>query len=57
MKVSSNSYQEKEYEERSRGGDGGKIDRKLSEVNARAMSREQNELIGEQDGGGWCNYY
>ena len=30
-----------------RGGDGGKIKWKLSEVNTRAVSREQNELIGK----------
>ena len=29
------------------GGDGGKIKLKLSEVNTRAGSRGQNELIGE----------
>jgi hypothetical protein len=28
-------------------GDGGKIERKLSEVNTRAVTRRQNELIGE----------
>ena len=30
-----------------RGRDGGKFKRKLSEVNTRAVSRGQNELIGE----------
>jgi hypothetical protein len=30
-----------------RGGDGGKIKWKVSEVNFRAVSREQNELIGK----------
>ena len=29
------------------GGDDGKIEWKLSEVNTRAVSRGQNELIGE----------
>jgi hypothetical protein len=29
------------------GGDGGKIEWKSSEVNTRAVSREQNELIGK----------
>ena len=30
-----------------RGMDGGKFKRKLSEVNTRAVSREQNELVGK----------
>ena len=30
-----------------RGGDGGKIKWKLSEVNTRAVSRGQNELMGK----------
>ena len=30
-----------------RGGDGGKIEWKLTEVNIRAVSRGQNELIGK----------
>ena len=29
------------------GGDGGKIERKLSEVNVRTVSRKQRELIGK----------
>ena len=33
--------------ERKSGGDGGKIEWKLSEVNTKAVSRGQNELIGE----------
>jgi hypothetical protein len=28
-------------------GDGGKIERELSEINTRAMSKGQNELIGD----------
>ena len=32
---------------RKRGGDGGKIEWKLSHVNTRAVSKGQNELIGE----------
>jgi hypothetical protein len=34
-------------EDRNGGGDGGKIEWKLSEVNTRAASRGQNKLIGE----------
>ena len=34
-------------EEVKSGRDGGKIEWKLSEVNTRAVSREQNKLIGE----------
>ena len=34
-------------EERRRGGDGGKIKWKLSEVNNRAVFKGQNKLIGE----------
>ena len=30
-----------------RGMDGGKLKRRLSEVNARAVCREQNELVGK----------
>ena len=30
-----------------RGMDGGKFNRRLSEVNARAVSRGQNELVGK----------
>jgi hypothetical protein len=30
-----------------KGSDGGKFKRKLSEVNTRAVSREQDELIGK----------
>ena len=29
------------------GGDGGKIEQKLSEVNIKAVSRGQNEILGE----------
>ena len=32
---------------KTRRGDGGKIEWKSSEVNTRAVSREQNELIGK----------
>ena len=32
---------------RKKGGDGGKIERKLSEVNTRVVSRGQNELISK----------
>ena len=42
--LSSKSHQGKEQEEHRSGG---KIERKLSEVNTRAVSRGQNELIGE----------
>ena len=34
-------------EGRGRGGDGGKVKWKLSEVDTRALSRGQNELIGK----------
>ena len=38
--------------------DGGKFKRKLSEVNTRAVSRGQNELVGQvQDGGRWYGQY
>ena len=36
-----------EQEEGRSGGDGGKIDWNLSEFNTWAVSREQNELIGD----------
>ena len=45
MTVSSKNHQAKE-EGRS-GGDGGKFKRKLLEVNTRAVSRGQNELLGK----------
>ena len=35
MTISSKSHQDKEQEEGSSGGDGGKIERKLSEINNR----------------------
>ena len=44
MTVSSKSHQGKEQEE---GRSGGKMERKLSELYTRAVSRGQNELIGE----------
>ena len=47
MTALSNSYQGNEQEEGRSGGDEGKIERKLSEVNTRTVSRGQNELIGE----------
>ena len=47
MTALSKNRQEKEQEEGKSGGDGGKIERKLSEVNIRDVSRGQNELIGE----------
>jgi hypothetical protein len=37
---------DKSQEEWRSEGDGGKIEWKLSEVNTRAVFREQNELIG-----------
>ena len=40
VRVSNKSHQGKEEEERRSGGDGGKIEWKLSEVNTRAVSRE-----------------
>ena len=46
MNASNKSHEEKEQEEGRSGGDGGKIERKLTEV-IRAVSRGQNELIGE----------
>ena len=42
--ISSKSHQERN---RKTGGDVGRIECKLSEVNTRAASRGQNELIGE----------
>ena len=47
MTVSSTSYEENEQEEGRHGGDGGEIVWKLSEVDTRAVSRGQNELIGQ----------
>jgi hypothetical protein len=41
----SKSQQGKEQEEGRSGGDGGKIERKLSEVNTRAVSKGKNEMI------------
>ena len=46
MTVSSKSHQGKEQEEGRSGGVGGKIERKLSKVNTRSVSRGQNEFIG-----------
>ena len=46
MIVSSTNQQRKKLEERSEE-DGEKIGRELSEVSNRAVSRGQNELIGE----------
>ena len=54
MTVLSKRHQAKEQEEKS-GGDGERIERKLSDVNTRAVSRGQNELIERvQDGSGLC---
>ena len=47
MTVSSKSRQDKEQEEGRSERDGGKREQKLSEVNTWAVSRGQNELIGE----------
>ena len=47
MIVSRKSHQGKEQEEGRSGGDGSNTERKLSEVNTRAVSRKQNELISE----------
>ena len=41
------SHQGEEQKEGGSGGAGGKIELKLSEVNTRAVSRGQNELIRE----------
>ena len=40
-------HEAKEQEEARSGRDGGKIERKLSDVNTRAVSRGQSELVGE----------
>ena len=45
--VSSMSHQSTEQKEGRSGGDGGKIEWKLSEVNTRAVSQGQNEFIHE----------
>ena len=47
MKVLRKSHQRKEQEVGRNGGDRGKIQRKLSEVNTRAVCRGQNKLIGK----------
>ena len=47
MTVSNNSHQGEKQEEGKGGGGRGKIEWKLSEVNTRAVSREENGLIGE----------
>ena len=47
MTVLNKSHQGKEQEEGSSGRVGEKIEWKLSEVNTRAVSRGQNELIGK----------
>ena len=47
MTVSSKSHQGKEQEEWRIRGNGGTIERKLSEVNARIVFRGQNEFIRE----------
>ena len=47
MTVSSKSFQEKEQEEGWNEGAGGKIELRLSEVNTGAVSRGQNEFVGE----------
>ena len=47
MAVSSKSNQIKKQEEERCGGDEGRIEWKLSEVNTRSVSRGQNELIGK----------
>ena len=43
----SHHHQGKVQEEGRSGGDGGQIEKKLCEVNTRAVSRGQHELIGE----------
>ena len=40
-------HEAKEQEEARSGRDGGKIERKLSDVNTRAVPRRQNELVGK----------
>jgi hypothetical protein len=45
MRVSSKSHERKEQEDGQSRVDGEKRERKLSEVNIRAVSRTQNELI------------
>ena len=47
MTVLSKSHKEKEQKEGMSKEDGGKIDRKLSEVNSRAVSRGPNELMSK----------
>jgi hypothetical protein len=47
MTFLSKSHQEKEQEKGRSAGDEGKIEKKLSEVNTRAVYREYNKLIGE----------
>ena len=47
MTVLNKSHQGKKQEEGRSGGDGWKIERKLSEVNTRAVFRGQSELIGK----------
>ena len=44
MKVLNKRHQKKEHKEGRSGENGGKIERKLSEVNTMAPSRRQNEL-------------
>ena len=46
MTVPSRSHHGKVHERRN-GGDGGKIERKLYEVNTRAMSRGHNALMSK----------
>ena len=47
MRVLCKSHQGKEQQEGRSGRDGEKIERKLSQVDTRAVSRRQNELIGK----------
>ena len=47
MLDTSKGHQGKEQEEDRNVEDGEKLERKLSGVNSRVMSREQKELIGE----------
>ena len=47
MTVSSKSHQGKEHDEGRNRVHGGEIEWKLSEINMRAVSRGQNELIAE----------
>ena len=55
MRFPNNSHQEKEQEAGKSGGNGGKIEWKLSEFNAMAVSRRQWIDRRVQDGGGWCD--